>query len=120
MFDVGQQKNLFAATGNSPTEPLNCKKLLVEESSKEKGQGEALATTGTIHRVFISGSVDRSGSPQGYNGLPSSLSLTHTLTLFYSAYQSKCSLFPNCNSLFLFHPRQYLEDLCPHSTSLRS
>lgn len=38
----------------------------------------------------------------------------HTLTLFYSVHQRKCSLFPDCNSLFLFHPRQYLEDLCPH------
>lgn len=61
--------------------------------------------------VFTSGSVDRSSSPQGYRGLPASLS--PRLTLFYSAHKRESSLFPNCNSRLLFLPRQYWKDLCP-------
>lgn len=85
------------------------------KAARSKPSSEKLlATTVTIYRVFISRSVDGSSSPQGYSGLPSSFSPIHALILFYSAHQRKCSLFPDCNSLFLFHPRQYLEDLCPH------
>lgn len=43
MFDVGQQKDLLRATGNSPTEPLNCRELpgsLGKAGREERAQGE--------------------------------------------------------------------------------
>lgn len=63
VFDVGQQKDMLRATGNIPTEHLNCRELpgssgkaggsgSWERLKEQDHQGEALATTGTIHRVF--------------------------------------------------------------------
>lgn len=66
VFDVGQQKDMLRATGNSPTEHLNCRELPGSlgkagrrkwgswENSKEQTiQQEALASTGTIRRAFV-------------------------------------------------------------------
>lgn len=54
----------------------------------------------------------------GLPGLLSPLSTKHRLTLFYSVHQRESSLFPNCTSLFLFHPRQYRRTSAP-TPSLR-
>lgn len=57
VFDVGQQKALLRATGNSPMEPLNCRELGKAGGGGGRGGGEparrtaiqreALATSGT-------------------------------------------------------------------------
>lgn len=119
VFDVGQRKATFRATGNSPTEHLNCRELPgrlgkaggsggARRAARSKTiQPEALVTTGTIHCVFTSGSAARSSSPQGYRAsLPRFLPYTQANTVLLCAPERESSLFPNCNSLFLFHPRQ--------------
>lgn len=117
MFDVGQQKDLLRATGNSPTEPLSCRELPGSQgkaggmgggSSKENSHlAGGFGNHRDIHRVFILGSVDRSSSPFSPP--------QHCFTL----RTRRNALFPNGSSLFLFHPRQYLEHLCPPPPSLR-
>lgn len=125
MFDVGQQKDMLRATGNSPTEHLSCSEL-PGNLGKAGGRRGATEQPGDDHPPRGFGNhrdnplcfhrhlqiADRSRSPQSYPGLSSSLS--PILTLLYSAHQRESSLFPSCHSLFLFHPGQYRKDLCPY------
>ena len=123
MFDVGQQKDMLRATGNSPTEHLS--------SSELPGNlGKVGGRRGATEQPGARPSTQRLWQPQGQSAVfphrhlqiaaahprvtLASLSLSPILTLFYSAHQRESSLFPNCHSLFLFHPGQYRKDLCPY------
>lgn len=122
MFDVGQQKDMLRATGNSPTEHLSCSEL-------PGNLGKAGGGRGATEQLGARPSTQRLWQPQGQSAVfshrhlqiaaahpgvtPASLPLSPQQTLFYSAHQKESSLFPNCHSLFLFHPGQYRKDLCP-------
>lgn len=110
VFDVGQQKDMLRATGNSPAEHLNCRELL--EAGGRQERGGSLSSQRLRHRRdkpprFQERSVDCRQSPQG---LPWSRHLPAPAHTLDSADHREDSLFPICNSLFLFHSRQRL---CP-------
>lgn len=129
VFDVGQQKDMLRATGNSPTEHLNCRELpgspgkagrrkwgsrrtaRSRPSSQRLWQAQGQSTHAFVlsHQdLLITAAHPRVTAAS----LPLSLSHTHTNTVLLG-HQRESSLFPNCNSLFLFPSRQYLGDLCP-------
>lgn len=127
MFDVGQQKDMLRATGNGPTEHLNCRELPgspgkagrrkwgSRENSKEQTiQQEARQAQGQSTRAFVLSHQDLLITAAQPRVTAASLSLSHTHTnTVLLGHQGESSFFPNCNSLFLFPSRQYLGDLCP-------
>lgn len=71
MFDVGQQKDKLRATGNSPTEPLDCRELPGSLGKQEREAGQQRGARPSNERLWqlegqSTGFSDHRSSPQGY------------------------------------------------------
>lgn len=90
MFDVGQQKDMLRATGNSPTEPLNCRELpgslgkaggsgvVGQERSKERGHPVRGSGNSRENSVFsYQDLLIAAAYPRVTCGLPSLSRYTH-------------------------------------------
>lgn len=126
VFDAGQQKGMLRATGNSTTEHLNCRELprslrkagesrRARRAARNRPSSEWLWQELEQSTVFSHQDLLMEAAHPRVTAASLPLPPPHPIyTLFYSARQRESSLFPNCNRLFLFHPRQYPEDLCCH------